>query len=117
MKNYRKIVALVCLTLLIIGSSMVEAAAWKLSRNLWSEEDEKVYSKFVEAICDSKYSNLNRFIKDPKANPLYGEEDKKFNLSPDCADLPYVLRAYVAYKLRLPFSYTASISGKGGDQR
>lgn len=117
MKNYRKIVALVCLTLLIIGSSMVEAAAWKLSRNLWSEEDEKVYSKFVEAICDSKYSNLNRFIKDPKANPLYGEEDKKFNLSPDCADLPYVLRVYVAYKLRLPFSYTASISGKGGDQR
>lgn len=103
--------------LLVIGSSMAEAAAWKLSRNLWSEEDEKVYSKFVEAICDSKYSNLNRFIKDPKVNPLYGEEDKKFNLSPDCADLPYALRAYVAYKLRLPFSYTASISGNGGDQR
>lgn len=117
MKNCRKIIALVCLMLLLIGSSTAEATAWKLSRNLWSEEDEKVYSKFVEAICDSKYSNLNRFIKDPKVNPLYGEEDKKFNLSPDCADLPYALRAYVAYKLRLPFSYTASISGKGGDQR
>lgn len=117
MKNYLKIIALVCLTLLVNSSSTAEAAAWKLSRNLWSEEDEKVYSRFVEALCDSKYSNLNRFIKDSKANPLYGEEDKKFNLSPDCADLPYVLRAYVAYKLRLPFSYTASISGKGGDQR
>ncbi len=117
MKNQRKIVSLVCLALLIISSTMAEAAAWKLSRNLWSEEDEKVYSRFVEALCDSKYSNLNRFIKDPKANPLYGEEDKKFNLSPDCADLPYVLRAYVAYKLRLPFSYTSAISGKGGDQR
>lgn len=94
-----------------------DAAAWKLSRNIWSEEDEKTYSEFVEKIGDSKYSNLNRFIKDPQANPLYGEEDKKFNLSPDCADLPYALRAYVAYKLRLPFSYTAAISGKGGDQR
>jgi len=94
-----------------------EAAAWKLSRSIWSEDDELVYGKFVEAVCDSKYSNLNKFIKDPRANPLYGDEDKKFNLSPDCADLPYALRAYVAYKLRLPFSYVASISGKGGDQR
>jgi hypothetical protein len=117
MKNQTKVIVFICLTLLFIGASMAEATAWKLSRNLWSEEDEKVYSRFVEALCDSKYSNLNRFIKDSKANPLYGEEDKKFNLSPDCADLPYILRAYVAYKLRLPFSYTASISGKGGDQR
>ncbi|MDD3147376.1 MAG: hypothetical protein PHD82_08750 [Candidatus Riflebacteria bacterium] len=106
------------LFLLITGiSGRSEASAWKLSRNIWSEDDEKVYGKFVEAICDSKYSNLNRFIKDPKVNPLYGEEDKKFNLSPDCADLPYALRAYVAYKLRLPFSYTSAISGKGGDER
>ncbi len=114
--DIRKIICLFLLFLLAF-SGRSDAAAWKLSRNIWSEEDEQVYSKFVEAICDSKYSNLNRFIKDPKVNPLYGEEDKKFNLSPDCADLPYALRAYVAYKLRLPFSYVSAISGKGGDQR
>ncbi len=112
--------SLFCIWLLVTFACLAgrsDAAAWKLSRNIWSEEDEKVYSKFVEAVCDSKYSNLNKFIKDARANPLYGEEDKKFNLSPDCADLPYALRAYVAYKLRLPFSYTSAISGKGGDQR
>ncbi len=114
--DFRKIIWFILL-LLLVSSGRSDAAAWKLSRNIWSEEDEQVYSKFVEAICDSKYSNLNRFIKDPKVNPLYGEEDKKFNLSPDCADLPYALRAYVAYKLRLPFSYVSAISGKGGDQR
>ena len=116
-RSAEKTVCLLLLTMLVFVASDCRAAAWKLSRNIWSEEDEAVYSKFVEAICDSKYSNLNKFIRDAKANPLYGEEDKKFNLSPDCADLPYVLRAYVAYKLRLPFSYTSAISGRGGDQR
>lgn len=108
---------LCCLLLVLSSSGFVEASAWKLSRNVWSEEDEKTYSDFVERIGDSKYSNLNKFIRDANVNPLYGEEDKKINLSPDCADLPYVLRAYVAYKLRLPFSYVSAISGKGGDQR
>ncbi|MDN5278843.1 MAG: hypothetical protein PWR01_2808 [Clostridiales bacterium] len=93
------------------------AAAWKLSRSFWTDEDEKTYADFVEKLGSSKHSNLNRFIRDAKANPLYGEEDKKFNLYPDCADLPYLLRAYVAYKLRLPFSYVSAISSKGGDQR
>ncbi len=98
-------------------SNISYAAAWKVCRSVWTEKDEKAYSDFVERICDSKYGNLNKFIKDPKVNPFYGEEDKHFNLSPDCADLPYLVRAYVAYKLRLPFSYVSEISGKGGDER
>lgn len=105
------------LLFLFAGNYSVSAAAWKLSRNIWSEADEKAYSDFVEKLGDSKYSNINKFIRDPKANPLYGEEDKKFNLLIDCADLPYLIRAYVAYKLRLPFSYASAISSKGGDQR
>ena len=101
----------------IFLTNMAFAAAWRLKRSVWTEQDEKAYSDFVERICDSKYGNLNKFIKDPKVNPFYGEEDKHFNLSPDCADLPYLVRAYVAYKLRLPFSYVSEISGKGGDER
>ncbi len=102
----------------LLISNSAYAAAWKLSRSVWTEQDEQAYSNFVERICDSKYGNLNKFIRDPKANPFYGEEDKKINLSPDCADLPYLIRAYVAYKLRLPFSYVSEISSKGGgDER
>ena len=107
----------ILLTALFI-SNTANAAAWKVSRSVWTEQDEKAYSDFVERICDSKYGNLNKFIRDPKVNPFYGEEDKKINLNPDCADLPYLIRAYVAYKLRLPFSYTSEISSKGGgDER
>jgi hypothetical protein len=115
--HFASLASLVLIFALLTGSLPAEAAAWKLSRNVWSEEDERTYSNFVTALGRSKYSNLNKFIKDPKANPLYGEEDKKFNLSPDCADLPYLIRAYVAYKLRVPFSYTSAIAGRGGDQR
>ena len=111
------IAGLVIILGLLAGNHPAEAGAWKLTRNVWSEDDEKAYSNFVAALGKSKYSNLNKFIKDPKTNPLYGEEDKKFNLSSDCADLPYLIRAYVAYKLRLPFSYTSAIAGRGGDQR
>jgi len=115
--NRKKWLLLAILMILVTWPESVSAVAWKLSKSFWSEEDEKVYSNFVEKICDSKHGNLTKFIRDPKANPLYGEEDKKFYLYADCADLPYLIRAYVAYKLRLPFSYVSAISGKGGDQR
>ena len=102
---------------LLFTAMPLEAEAWKLSRNFWAEEDEKIYQKFVNKLGKSKYSSLVKFIRDPKANPLYGSEDKKISLYPDCADLPYMIRAYVAYKLRLPFSYVSEISGNGGDER
>ena len=115
MMKYIRCIVFIVGALLIANSA--HAQAWKVCRSQWTEQDEKVYSDFVERICDSKYGNLNKFIKDPKVNPLYGEEDKNFNLSPDCADLPYMIRAYVAYKLRLPFSYVSEIGGNGGDER
>ena len=106
------------LLIAVLTADIANAAAWKISRSVWTEKDEQAYSDFVERICDSKYGNLNKFIRDPKVNPFYGEEDKKINLNPDCADLPYLIRAYVAYKLRLPFSYVSEISSKGGgDER
>jgi hypothetical protein len=35
-------------------------------------------------------------------------------MDPDCADLPFVLRAYFAFKLGLPFGYSACTRGGGG---
>ncbi|MBF0546316.1 MAG: hypothetical protein HQM08_17865 [Candidatus Riflebacteria bacterium] len=96
---------------------IVMAGAWVLSGTRWTNEDEKNFSDFVRRFGESGHGNLNKFIRDPNSNPFYSEEDKKFNLLADCADLPYVIRAYVAYKLKLPFSYISSISGGGGDER
>jgi hypothetical protein len=108
---------LLIVVLMLISMQQSRAAAWKLSKSFWTEQDEKIYENFVKALGESKHGNLNKFIRDAKSNPLYGQEDKSFYLYPDCADLPYLLRAYVAYKLRLPFGYVSKISGKGGDPR
>lgn len=121
-QKWARLPRLLGLALLLIatwgmGEAVVQAAAWVVSSPRWTDRDEKVYEEFVAALGRSKYGNLNKFIRDPQANPLYGQEDQKFSLSPDCADLPYLLRAYVAYKLRLPFGWTSSIAGRGGDQR
>ena len=36
-------------------------------------------------------------------------------IRPDCADLPYFLRAYFAFKMGLPFGYAKCTRGGGGD--
>ncbi|NLM16910.1 MAG: hypothetical protein GX221_04265 [Candidatus Riflebacteria bacterium] len=109
-------------TLLILAfcfSSQVSyGQAWEIKKNMWSVQDEEIYGNFVTSFCDSKHNNLTEFIRDKTANPLYTEEDKKFSLKADCADLPYVIRAYVAYKLRLPFSHVHGLrSSEKGDER
>jgi hypothetical protein len=36
-------------------------------------------------------------------------------IRPDCADLPYFLRAYFAFKMGLPFGYSKCSRGDGGE--
>jgi hypothetical protein len=42
------------------------------------------------------------------------DEDARLELVPDCADLPYSLRAYFAWKLGLPFAYRQCSRGRPG---
>ena len=57
---------------------------------------------------------LHQALRDPARNFLYDylglrEDDPKnkaaITATPDCADLPYFLRAYFAWKLGLPFGF------------
>ena len=41
----------------------------------------------------------------------------KIVLRPDCADLPYFLRAYFAFKMGLPFGFSKCSRGGGGTRR
>src|SRR5262249_60974609 len=43
-----------------------------------------------------------------------GEDEMKIILRPDCADLPYFLRAYFAFKMGLPFGFSKCSRGGGG---
>ena len=61
-------------------------------------------------------------LRDRTRNVLHdhlsaGEDDAGRHaqfIQPDCADLPYFLRAYFAWKLGLPFGYSECSRGDGG---
>ena len=42
------------------------------------------------------------------------EDQKETIIQPDCADVPYFLRAYFAFKMGLPFGYAKCTRGDGG---
>lgn len=90
---------------------------WAAKRT-WDRATENLYSAWIEQLFDAPadksidYRPLHQVLRDPTRNFLYGylglREDDATNknavpATPDCADLPYYLRAYFSWKLGLPF--------------
>jgi hypothetical protein len=97
----------------------LESVFWKSTR-AWDRHTEGLYAAFVEALFDAPVSESLSFrplapaLRDPQRNFLYdhlglGEDDPKrptaLRAEPDCADLPYFLRGYFAWKLGLPMGF------------
>ena len=98
------------------------AEVWPVRRR-WTGDAENLYAAWVEHLFDVKEENvtwksLHELTRNPERNLLYDHlrlgEDKGLRLQPDCADLPYLLRAYFAWKLQLPFSYRRCSRGRAG---
>jgi hypothetical protein len=95
-------------------------SAWNVSWK-WERDTENLYAAFVEQLFrdpdgdDITWPHLQAVIGERERNLLYDHrlpgEDASLGLEPDCADLPYFLRAYFAWKLRLPFVYRACARG------
>jgi len=85
------------------------ASEWKILRTGWSTTDEQWFSDFISAIGRSTCSTTDHCIKSA-ANPYRLTDPPGIRFYSDCADLPYVLRAYFAWKNGLPFGYVSQIS-------
>ncbi|MBT8453996.1 MAG: C40 family peptidase [Deltaproteobacteria bacterium] len=95
--------------------------AWT-PRRKWERDTENLYAAFVEQLFveprgeDVTWPRLQELIGERDRNLLYDYravgEDARLDLEPDCADLPYFLRAYFAWKLQLPFVYRACTRGR-----
>jgi hypothetical protein len=97
------------------------ASLWPVER-VWDRETENLYSAWVEKLFDdpldvsSSWNSLHAVTHDPSRNFLHdslglGEDGPGgITLQPDCADLPYFLRGYFAWKMRLPFVYSRCYS-------
>jgi NlpC/P60 family protein len=96
---------------------------WK-PKYKWHVANENLYALFVERLFDYPmaedrvWSNLHSLLRDADRNILFDyrglDEDNQIELVPDCADLPYALRAYFAWKMRLPFGYRRCTRGRAG---
>src|ERR1700749_3848352 len=78
----------------------------------WSEADERGFGAFVTALGGSGCGSVESSRKGP-ANPSRASDPRGAAFRSDCADLPYVLRFYYAWKRGLPFSYVSEVSPRG----
>lgn len=99
-------------------SLQTSGAIWKTRRG-WGSETEALYSAWINALFyeadeRSSWPNLHEVMQNAERNILYnhlglGEDDPagktRVIMEPDCADNPFFLRAYFAWKLGLPYGY------------
>lgn len=80
----------------------------------WSDADERDYERFITAIGESDCGSLNACLHSP-ANMFFGSDPAGRKFEADCAELPYVLRFYFAWKRGLPFSYAEAMQAQSND--
>jgi hypothetical protein len=104
--------------------SATSESVWPL-RNTWNRATENLYSAWIEKLFDApldaapSWPALHEVLRDRSRNLLFnhlglGEDEMGLIYRPDCADLPYFLRAYFAFKMGLPFGYSKCSRGGGG---
>jgi hypothetical protein len=91
----------------------------------WNRATENLYSAWIEKLFDApldqelSWKAMDAVLHDQSRNVLFDhlglhEDDKGTIIQPDCADVPYFLRAYFAFKMGLPFGYAKCTRGDGG---
>ncbi len=103
------------------------AGVWPVKRR-WDAGEEALYSAWVREMFtappgeDLAWKRLDQVTSDASRNLLhdsYGwSEDNPdpavgLRMKPDCADTPYFLRGYFAWKRELPFAYRRCSRGRG----
>jgi hypothetical protein len=101
-----------------------QGSVWPL-RSTWNRATENLFSAWIEKLFNDpldaapSWPALHEVLREPSRNFLFnhlglGEDQQRLILRPDCADLPYFLRAYFAFKVGLPFGYSKCSRGGGG---
>jgi hypothetical protein len=120
----RKVISNLDFTISAAGTTSPSGMVWKTLRG-WDSSTEAIYSAWVSALfygCDERasWSALHEVTQDKNQNFLYnflslGEDDPqgktRLIMQPDCADNPFYLRAYFAWKMGLPFGFHLSDRG------
>jgi len=102
---------LLCLMTVTAGAQNT-STNFRVMRDSWSDADERGFIEFIEAIGNSRCGSIDRCMRSA-ANPFAKTDPPGLYFAADCADLPYFLRGYYAWKRGLPFSYVSGVSPRG----
>jgi hypothetical protein len=78
----------------------------------WTAEDERGFGEFLQSIGDSDCRTVDSCLHGP-GNPFRATDPEGIYFRADCADLPYELRFYYAWKRGLPFAYVSQVEPRG----
>lgn len=111
MNSYALMILLLSAFSVTASANTKKPLAWQIKNTAWTKSTDKSYEEFVATIGKAKKAGIcnttSECIKSPLANPKY------YSLNPvnlvdvysDCADLPYILKAYFSWMNDLPFTY------------
>lgn len=113
---------LAALTFAINPAVAQNSASWKIQKTGWTAQDEKNFEAFVVRLGEKveKRSCWSvRGCMQSDANVYKNSDPAGLAYKADCADFPYFMRGYFAFKNGLPFSFstgmrTRSVPGNSG---
>jgi len=92
---------------------LANSYTWRITKTEWSPADERGFSEFIEGLGAADCWTVDECLRSP-ANPYRSTDPRGMRFMSDCADLPYALRAYYAWKNGLPFSYVSGVTSASG---
>lgn len=105
----------------VAACAEVQVGAGDRGSGDWDLATQALYAAWIERLFEAppeqplSFPSLAPVLRDPERNFLHnylGEgEDNRLPAEPDCADLPYFLHAYFAWKLGLPIAYRGCSRG------
>ncbi|XGC81778.1 hypothetical protein ACES2L_04685 [Bdellovibrio bacteriovorus] len=106
---------LLLLLALLPNLSHAQSDRWVITKTEWTEQDEINFGAFItqigQAVERRECLTVDACLKSP-ANPYVGTDPEDLELFADCADLPYYLRAYFAWKNGLPMSIQEGVKAR-----
>jgi hypothetical protein len=88
--------------------------AWRVTVPHWDVAAEKQFSNWIEHFGTQKLygkcRTVEECLKSSEVNTLWDERDTALKVFSDCADVPFLLRAYFAYKTQRPYG-AATVHG------
>lgn len=115
-KPYALLILLTAAMPMSISANTKKPLTWQIKNTAWTKSIDKSYEEFVATIGKAKKAGVchttSDCIKSPIANPKYYNlnPDNLVNVYSDCADLPYILKAYFSWMNDLPFTYPINLT-------